>query len=513
MTKYYTENLFNSFSLLIKKDKLTTRFVFYIIIYTLFFYSVIHANYFYIDDIGRSIQGYAGWWGVGRPMADYIMRAINFHYVLSDLAPLTQIISIILLSFSSALLSAKFNLRIGIELLALSFIVCNAYYLEPMSYRFDSLTMSFGVAFSLFPFILRYLSKKQFIVFSLSVICITLSYNTYQPSINIFIIISILSSIIGLKKSLRYSLYEFLYFFAIFGLSSVIYKLELINFGFIGPHGYAHDHASLVFNLNSIINNINLFYKFAVVFFRSNQMVPFLYYTIISIALYLLYTVRGKNYKDSVLSAIILFFLLALMIGGIAGPILLLKSPVLSPRVFMGIGAIVFSFFILGNKGFEFALGKFGIYLSNTIVAITFVGQIVISYAYGNAIYSQGVFQSQLAYQINNLLYKASKGKNYNLVIYGTEPVAPRALLSYNNYGVIKQLLPLPMNWGWVWGGMLLKDYGMPENIKFMSIANKEIEFVDKCNVNYYGNYRWFNLYKKKNYMIIDFEKKCDKYK
>ncbi len=513
MIRHYTQNILNNFMLTYKNDKIANRIIFYIIIYTLFFYPVIHANYFYIDDLGRSIAGYAGWYGVGRPMADYIMRALNFHHTLSDIAPLTQIMAIVLLSFSSAILSAKFNLKIGIELLAVSFIVCNAYYLGPMSYRFDSLTMSFAVAFSLAPFILRYTIKKPIFNFLFAVFFITLSYNTYQPAVNIFIVLSLLCSIIELKKSLKDSLYEILFFLATLGLASIIYKLELIHFNFIGNSGYAHDHASLLFSPRNIINNIKLFYNFIFVFFQQTQIVPFIYYAGISIALYLLYIINDKNYKDYLLFTITLFILIILMISGIVGPILFLKSPVIAPRVLMSTGTIVFSFFLIGIIGFKNVLGKLGLYLSNIMLVVTFIGQIVISYAYGNAIYSQGIFQSQLAYQLNNILYKKSKGKNYDLFIYGTEPIAPRALLSYNNYGVIRQLLPLPMNWGWVWGGKLLSDYGMPKNIKFKSIKNKEIESVNRCSFTHYDNYRWFDLYKKKNYIIIDFKKMCDKYK
>jgi hypothetical protein len=199
-----------------------------------------------------------------------------------------------------------------------------------------------------------------------------------------------------------------------------------------------------------------------------------------------------------------------MMIEGIIGPMIFLKVPVLAARVMIGFGAFMAcaSFFIISvtdhnNKNIKTA--------GEALLTICLIGQFVISYAYGNALYSQEILQSLMSYQINNELYNMAHTKNttYHLSIKGTEPISPRTELSYKNYPVIRELLPLPLNGGWFWGAELLTAYGTPKNIQFNVVNKKITEDVYLCNFKKINNYMYYNIYKNRSTIVLDFNKTC----
>jgi len=77
----------------------------------IFIYPLIQAGVFYRDDLDRAITGQYGWRGLGRPMADIIMKILSAsgHSNL-DLFPFTMIASSVFIGGASLML-AKHLLR------------------------------------------------------------------------------------------------------------------------------------------------------------------------------------------------------------------------------------------------------------------------------------------------------------------------------------------------------------------------------------------------------------------
>ncbi|WP_439413082.1 glucosyltransferase domain-containing protein [Enterobacter ludwigii] len=153
----------------------------------LFIYPLIQAGVFYRDDLDRSITGQYGWRGLGRPLADDLMRFLSAsgHYNL-DLFPYTAIVSCLFLGISALLLSKHLiKMEVPYPKYIASLLIFNPYLLQNNAYKYDSLGMSLAFLLSILAYTYTNTKLKQEISVKIStgVLALTL----YQPCTNIFI--------------------------------------------------------------------------------------------------------------------------------------------------------------------------------------------------------------------------------------------------------------------------------------------------------------------------------------
>lgn len=153
----------------------------------LFIYPLIQAGVFYRDDLDRAITGQYGWRGLGRPIADILMKILSAsgHYNL-DLFPYTMIASCLFIGAASLMLS-KHLVIMGVpnEKLVAALLIFNPYFLQNIAYRYDSLGMA--IAFFLAVTAYTYSNSNKMREYSVKVVAGVLSLTLYQPCINIFI--------------------------------------------------------------------------------------------------------------------------------------------------------------------------------------------------------------------------------------------------------------------------------------------------------------------------------------
>ncbi|KGL57333.1 hypothetical protein KR94_05900, partial [Pantoea ananatis] len=146
----------------------------------LFIYPLIQAGVFYRDDLDRAITGQYGWRGLGRPMADILMKILSAsgHYNL-DLFPYTMIASCLFIGAASLMLSKHLvKMDVPNEKLVAALLIFNPFFLQNIAYRYDSLGMS--IAFFLAVAAYTY-SSSQIREYSVKVIAGVLSLTLYQP--------------------------------------------------------------------------------------------------------------------------------------------------------------------------------------------------------------------------------------------------------------------------------------------------------------------------------------------
>ena len=102
------------------------------ILFLLFVYSnVILANYFYADDVFRNYGGNRSWIGFSRYILEFTSIFIHNSLKLTDIAPLTQIIAIVVSSTTLLVLSASLTETLSVKnLLALSVIFIAPFYAD-----------------------------------------------------------------------------------------------------------------------------------------------------------------------------------------------------------------------------------------------------------------------------------------------------------------------------------------------------------------------------------------------
>jgi len=124
-------------------------------IYLLGIISIIRANFYFMDDVGRSVDAFRGWIAMSRYVAEFLSVFIHADARLTDISPLPQLLAVFILAISSVLLVYVLNdSKITIAgLLASIPVGLSPYMLECLSYKFDAPYMALSVLASIVPFL------------------------------------------------------------------------------------------------------------------------------------------------------------------------------------------------------------------------------------------------------------------------------------------------------------------------------------------------------------------------
>ncbi len=491
----------------------TRRSLVYCALYGFFALPIIKANYFYIDDLGRSLDGHTNWGMAGRPFASFLMEALNFNrWTLTDLAPLPQLLAIALLGMATAWTSLFFRLRFGFGLLSLAVIVCNPFFLENLSYRFDALTMGAAMCLTMAPFGLSLCLDAGMALYGATFLCLFASLNLYQPALNVFIVLALFAALLDARtQALATAWRGLIPRLACLAAALAAYKIESFLFPF---DRYASKHAGLApDNISVITANLRQAYDFlSRNLFHTHQTQALLGAMLFGTLCFFAGLREAKpdagNAAFAATTLISAIFLLG-MAEAIVGPLIFLKSAVWAPRVMIGFGA--FGACLLALAALEWQDRAFGFYVS-LMLCVVFLAQCTISYAYGNALHAQGALDSQIASSVAKDAALLADGRPAVLSINGVEPVAPNALLTMQTYPTINALLPLPLHGGWYWGGVALKLHGLPDTIKFLhgDTVNKGARrMLATCRFSAMIKSLYYDIYEDGGALVVDFTKRC----
>lgn len=494
------------------KQDLLARWLTFFCLYALFAMPIILANTAYIDDLGRSLRGYAQWNNVGRPITNILMRAVNFdRRTLTNLAPLPLLLSIVVLSLASAWASIGLRLRLGVGMLALGIVVCNPFFLENLSYQFDSLPMSLAVCSAMMPLLLSE-STNQKALFLFGFVAVLVSLNLYQPSTNVFIVAAFFNTIIGFRGANTHgTVAKLLVYLACYVTAMLVYKVETYWFPY-DAYSSAHSKLVGVNGLGTVLNNIQDEYNYlSSNLLHTHQTQILLMASTLGAISAITGFMRGVSgsHFNRLTSAAFSVVLIVGILAGIAGPITLLESPVWVPRVMIGFGAAAACLILLLVMETQFSM--FRKYVS-VLVLVILLGQVTISYSYGNALSAQASLEKQIASEVVEDVYSLKWSRPSFLIINGTEPMSPRSAISTDQYPVVKSLLPMIMDNNWYWGWVLLQTYGLPENVT-MPNEKTMIDWTERgsldCSEPRDFHRRYYDLFRSGSNLILDFTKTC----
>lgn len=184
----------------IHKKQLTwaNAWLFTLVIIAIAYFPLVNDRIYLVDDITRSIKGYFGWFGLGRPLTEWLAIILSTRATrLADITPLPQILSIISLAYLTMLLLKNTfqEITIGSVLICIT-VAVNPLVLGNMLFRFDSLSMILSM---LFPVVAWDLLSKDKVLYALISLIACLSF--YQPAIAIFPVLVITTFIQSKKDS------------------------------------------------------------------------------------------------------------------------------------------------------------------------------------------------------------------------------------------------------------------------------------------------------------------------
>lgn len=146
------------------------------------------VNYPYIDDVGRQVSGSTGFASsYARYFSEYSSYLVQGSHHLTDLGLTTFILSAVIMSIVSVLvLFLIFDGKRITWISALTSVLLgiNPWFLEALSFRFDSPYICLSVLVSVIPFL--FYKKNTVHYFLISTICIFLMCNAYQASSGIY---------------------------------------------------------------------------------------------------------------------------------------------------------------------------------------------------------------------------------------------------------------------------------------------------------------------------------------
>jgi hypothetical protein len=159
-------------------------------VYLFGYMSIIRADFSYVDDLARAVDGYHGWNGWSRHIADILSTFIHGDSNLTDISPLPQMLAALIAGAATILLvfilcGGEFPFAALLAGISLGLF---PYFLENMSYKFDAPYMALSVFFSILPFVFID-SKKAFV--SSSIASLLIMCMTYQASSGIYIVLAL----------------------------------------------------------------------------------------------------------------------------------------------------------------------------------------------------------------------------------------------------------------------------------------------------------------------------------
>lgn len=426
-------------------------------IYLIAISAIIRANFYYIDDLGRAATGYKGWENFSRYVSNFLSSFIHADNYLTDISPLTQLIAVFLMALSGIIVIWLFSETTTISIWSIIAIIplgLSPYFLECLSYKYDSPYMALSVFSCLFPFLLR---KRGYIIYSIaSVLGILLMCTTYQaasgiyPMLVVFLCFRQWNKGENLKDSIKF-----------FTTSVISYALGLLIFKLFIMQPITDYVSNSILPLNRLIpGTIENLYKYFHQVYNDFKKEWILLIVFMGIA-YIYVAVRdsSKNKLGAFFMATVTLTISILLCFGIY-PMFI--TPSYSVRAMYGFGCLI-SFI-----GVSLAVAKKIFPAKLVCFALSWMF-FVFTFTYGNALAEQKRYTD---FRVNAVLEDLN-----NLDICTTDTVKT-VQLSGNigkspvinnipgNYKILNRLVPSTFGESWYWNQYYFFHYFGLKNIK-----------------------------------------------
>lgn len=331
---YKTEK--EKFKLFISKKETKILFLFLIVFFIFATKKLISADILFEDDISRNHDGDRNWISYGRYISEFLSILIHCTINLTDIAPLTQYISIVLMAITIVVLLfciAPETKHPYLSAIPLTFIFLSPYFQDCFLFRFDSPYMVLAVLFPILPFIFKdnlyAYSYTGFISLILGCMC-------YQAGTSVFIIVVIY---ITYKKVINGENIKKIIKFVI--ASILIYALSLLIYQFLfsanTTRTYSDNYYSTKLSLKEFIPNLKTYFSIIV-----SETGGLLTKACIVICLIISAFISVKKSKyNKLITTVVLFLFLCLAFILSTGPYILFERTMLIGRTFMGINCLI----------------------------------------------------------------------------------------------------------------------------------------------------------------------------
>ncbi|HEY2395997.1 MAG TPA: glucosyltransferase domain-containing protein [Rudaea sp.] len=409
---------------------------------------ILRANRYYNDDLSRALIGRQGWDATGRPLTNLLMRALQcYDHAMVDISPLTQLAAIAILSWVGVLAARRFAISSPwLAALVVFPLGAQPFFLENLSYKFDSLSMTLALGLALLPIVSLKSDRRGW---WLGVLVIFASLNFYQAAVNAYLLFILLELVLAqLRDETPRELFiRFCYRLLQAGASMLVYQLV------VGIHvnGWVKQKSEKIHTLEQLplvkANIVDYFNYIG----GSFDVHWWMYFGPVMLVLGLLPVVIGIRYALRVrltqpvwVSAILFATALLMPVVALAcvlGPMLFLVSPPIAARELTGVGALLAAGLIIMQAALRQWHQSDAWTLS--VAGMLAVGMCTIASAYGNALGVQKEYENRIAAGLaDDLAEIRAAGPMRAILLEGAAGYAPVTAHVAGQFPIIHDLVP-----------------------------------------------------------------------
>jgi hypothetical protein len=464
-----------------KYKYLIKPFFILLILYSIALYPIVRVNFNYIDDLGRVNEGYKHWDNYSRFTSEYLSTFIHTSNYLTDISPLPQLIAVMLLALASVIILHLFKREEKITFLNIVSVISlglSPYFLECLSYKYDSPYMALSILISVIPFLFYGAKKSKKIIFSiLTIFCTIIMCTTYQAASGI---IPMLALFLAFKywneKDLKEAIYILIFSAISFGIGLIIFQ----KFIMIPVDTYVSSSILPIKELiPGILANLKNYYTYVKNDFRK-------IWIILILAIMLCFIlVQAKQSKQNKLLSLIFSVLLIFISGFVVfGLYPALEKPLFAPRAMYGYG--VFIALIAVN-----ATSSKKAYISKIIVFALCWCFFTFSFTYGNALSEQKRYIDFRVQSVINELNSMDIMNNGNIKAININGNAGKANyidhLPEEYQTIINRLVSQSFSGDWIWNYAYFANYFKIKNITIATDDNSIPDNLEtSCDTMYY---------------------------
>lgn len=452
------------------------------LIYFVGIIAIIRANFFYIDDLGRGVEGYRGWGNFSRYLSNFFSSIIHGGFYLTDISPLPQIIAVICCGLSTIIIVAIFseNRQLSFtKIVAAIPLGLSPYFLECLSYKYDAPYMALSVLVSIIPFLFLPAETTKFnknelkenialyfpfliaSVFGILSMCML-----YQASSGIYLMVVVLFVLKYWNKTKPFI------FFVLTSIFAYLFGLIMFKLFFMQP---ADDYVSnrLPSLLALIPNTIKNFREYFSHFRKDYKLLWLFLYCVIFVSFVLTNTLRSNQNKKISLPLNFIFSIFIVFLS--FGMYPFLSKPLFAPRAMYGIGILI-------------ALLSAEV-VNNSKHVFTKIAPLVLSYfffafafTYGNALSEQKrytEFRIQLVIQDLNNIDSFANSEIKQVQLNGDIGLSPVIKNQPQNYQILNRLIPSTFGGnGWIWQQKYFYSYFSLKNVNPIYSWNEDVDLT-----------------------------------
>lgn len=469
--------------------KMYKQYIVLSVIYLFSLTAIIRANFYYVDDLGRALNGYSLEGSFSRFFASFSATLIHGNGWLTDISPLPQFLAAMIMALAAVITLYTISERSDFRILD---VICMVpfgifpYFLQCLSYKYDAPYMALSVLAAVIPLLMRQHSASKYII-SAAVGTIIVC-TTYQVSAGIF------PMCVAFLCFTRWNNGEKVTDILPFLWKSVIgYAAGLLFFRIILMEPISEgDYVSASINLRTFPDNIC---EYAQRILEDFNLVWLVLFALVFFGFIVTACVTTKRTKCStLLMCLFTLFVVFVLSYGLYS---VFTEPLTSPRSMYGFGillALLSCYTVSNTKSL----------LSHTSICLLAWLVFIFSFTYGNALSSQKDYANFRMEQVWTDLsqQKIADARDIKqLSVTGTIGFSPSVRNMLSSYPVLEDLIPIALTDSTsYWGTFQLTNYyGIDTLVRdpFQDIppSSEMILLTDSLYHTIYGN---------KNYILIE---------